>query len=262
MTTKTCPVCGKDFKQRRPSENQTYCSRACAGMTLRSSAEINCAYCGKSMQADRQGGHLKRRKYCSRACSAAARDTRTEIPCSECGTPLSIHKYERDTQKAFYCSRACMGKARSRIRGEDNPTYRGGERLASRMCASCGKSFQFSPSRIHAKFCSKRCKGVWMSAHNKGANHPQYKGGKVKERGRNWQFQRRLALERDGWRCQVCRQKLSRGKMNYGVHHIKPYREFNGDYERANRLLNLITLCRRCHTLVEAGTLDCPQPLL
>jgi predicted HNH restriction endonuclease len=31
------------------------------------------------------------------------------------------------------------------------------------------------------------------------------------------------------------------------VHHLIPYRTFNGDYLAANRLANLISVCRPCH---------------
>jgi predicted HNH restriction endonuclease len=46
------------------------------------------------------------------------------------------------------------------------------------------------------------------------------------------------------------------------VHHIRPYKEFNGNYWEANDLRNLITLCYTCHHKVERSGLPCPQPLL
>lgn len=220
-----------------------------------------CPVCGDVITSDRKS-HLQRRKYCSRKCAGIAQRTRVERPCSECGVTITINAYALATQQAFFCSRKCMGMARSRMVGADNPTYKGGDTVIPDTCAGCGETFYHAPYRKNAKFCSKRCKGIWMSRHITGANHPQYKGGRVKDRGRNWQFQSRLALERDGYRCQICNKSLKRGKGNYGIHHIRKYREFNGDYETANQLQNLISLCRRCHTLVESGKLACPRPLL
>ncbi len=47
----------------------------------------------------------------------------------------------------------------------------------------------------------------------------------------------RQALERDGWRCQVC------GSMqNLQVHHLKLRSQSGSDVEQ-----NLITLCTECH---------------
>ncbi|GAB4269794.1 MAG: ATP-dependent helicase MrfA [Candidatus Promineifilaceae bacterium] len=73
--------------------------------------------------------------------------------------------------------------------------------------------------------------------------------------GPNWQKQRQQALSRDNHTCQVCGAK--EGLLH--VHHIRPFREFgyipgkNNNYQQANQLENLITLCPRCHRQAEAG---------
>jgi 5-methylcytosine-specific restriction endonuclease McrA len=59
-----------------------------------------------------------------------------------------------------------------------------------------------------------------------------WSGGDISYYGPNWLKQRRLARKR---------KELS-------VHHIIPFRSFNGDWERANELPNLICLCEYpCH---------------
>ena len=95
----------------------------------------------------------------------------------------------------------------------------------------------------------------------RGANNINYRGGTIKGRGQNWGHQKRQVLKRDNYKCQICGKKIDRKKWDFGVHHIKPYREFNGDYEAANQLSNLITLCRKCHAKVEMAHLPCPRPL-
>lgn len=40
------------------------------------------------------------------------------------------------------------------------------------------------------------------------------------------------------------------------VHHIIPFREFSlKNYEKANDVKNLVTLCKHCHPRVEVGIL-------
>lgn len=76
------------------------------------------------------------------------------------------------------------------------------------------------------------------------------------DRGPNWDQQRRLARERDGHRCRHCGVG-ERPNRAHDVHHLEPFRTFgyargqNERYLEANRLENLVTLCRSCHQRVE-----------
>lgn len=73
--------------------------------------------------------------------------------------------------------------------------------------------------------------------------------------GPNWRAQRKKALERDGYTCQKCGKKADphRWWKKVHVHHKRKIRlHYDGrtgkiDYENANRLSNLVTLCKRCH---------------
>ena len=76
--------------------------------------------------------------------------------------------------------------------------------------------------------------------------------------GPDWQEQRARARERDGYRCAECGAAETRNRQ-HDVHHRVPFRVFNfipglnrNDLE-ANRLENLVLLCRRCHHRLEAG---------
>ncbi|MDH7473973.1 MAG: DEAD/DEAH box helicase [Anaerolineae bacterium] len=77
-------------------------------------------------------------------------------------------------------------------------------------------------------------------------------------RGPDWDTQRRRARERDGFRCQHCGAP-EKPDRQHDVHHLRPFREFNyvpgqnEAYLEANRLENLITLCRSCHLRAEAA---------
>ncbi len=76
--------------------------------------------------------------------------------------------------------------------------------------------------------------------------------------GPDWQEQRAKTRERDDYRCAECGEAEGRGRQ-HDVHHRIPFRVFNyipglnrNDLE-ANRLENLVLLCRRCHHRLEAG---------
>jgi len=77
-------------------------------------------------------------------------------------------------------------------------------------------------------------------------------------RGPNWDEQRNLARQRDGFRCRHCGTAETPGHPHH-VHHIRPFREFgyvpgrNENYIQANVLGNLATLCPVCHHRAEAG---------
>jgi DEAD/DEAH box helicase domain-containing protein len=76
--------------------------------------------------------------------------------------------------------------------------------------------------------------------------------------GPNWQEQRQKALARDNHRCRTCGATAQPGQGLH-VHHLRPFREYgyvsgrNRNYERANRLDNLLTLCASCHRRAEEG---------
>lgn len=68
--------------------------------------------------------------------------------------------------------------------------------------------------------------------------------------GPDWNKTREAVLDRDCGQCQD-REHQAAGGGELGeslvVHHIKPIKEFGGDYLAANQPENLITLCTICH---------------
>jgi len=75
--------------------------------------------------------------------------------------------------------------------------------------------------------------------------------------GDNWKSQRELARKRDNFKCRSCGSKEADLDRQLDVHHIRPLSEFYSetddemDYESANQLHNLISLCRTCHMKYE-----------
>ncbi|MBI1299017.1 DEAD/DEAH box helicase [bacterium] len=76
--------------------------------------------------------------------------------------------------------------------------------------------------------------------------------------GPNWQEQRQKVRQRDGFCCTECGLPEPH-HTQHDVHHLRPFRTFgyvpglNENYKEANRLGNLVLLCKRCHRRVEAG---------
>ena len=76
--------------------------------------------------------------------------------------------------------------------------------------------------------------------------------------GPNWAQARDAARARDGYRCTQCGAP-ERPDRQHDVHHLRPFRDFgyvpgeNENYREANRLENLVTLCRACHRAAEAA---------
>lgn len=141
-----------------------------------------------------------------------------------------------------YCSKKCGGIGRQKIK----PAY---------ACLNCKSMVPRTRATRRAKFCTRKCALEYIHTHNiKTTPKFPYRGG-------NWREQRKKALIRDGYRCVICGEKYKRNTANIQVHHIRPYREYNGDWREANKTTNLVSLCRNCHIKVEKGYWACPQPL-
>jgi DEAD/DEAH box helicase domain-containing protein len=80
----------------------------------------------------------------------------------------------------------------------------------------------------------------------------------VNDYGPNWQQQREAVRVRDRFRCTQCGAPEPQGRQ-HDVHHLTPFRTFgyvpgfNEAYREANRLENLILVCRTCHQRLETA---------
>jgi 5-methylcytosine-specific restriction endonuclease McrA len=232
---KQCSHCGQGFKPK--NARHRFCCQDCAHPIR------NCELCGKPFRSK-----LHEQTYCSNKCSGEAKRNRVMQVCEYCGNGFEQVKSHADLGLKTFCSHDCYSKSMEiKIKVE---------------CEQCGLIFERPPARISERvFCSHECRYKnWQ-----GENNPNWKTDKVdRGRGDNWDIQRRKVLKRDNKKCQICGYKHSKTKKRryIDVHHIIPYREFNGDWQNANKLSNLITLCRSCHSKVEKGKIPCPQRLL
>lgn len=240
-----------------------------------------CQHCGQSFSRNIKPSDPKQhRDFCSPACRNKARQL-TPVPCPICHNPFKPYKW--NAEKAgykTYCSRQCADKALIGRPPTNPDTFPQSVRdtvfalypttpaqaLANQLGLTPGQ-IQSMAGRLGIKHTSDTYYNLvhqaareYMLVHNPSRKHP-YRIKHKNDRGPNWSSQRQKALLRDGKRCQICGKKVNRTQYDYGVHHIRPFRGFGGDYVSANQLANLITLCRSCHMRVERGSLACPMPL-
>lgn len=271
MTVKSCPICGTFFNTP-PTKNKEHCSKKCRAEAALRRLERPCLQCGKLFYAR----HLET-KHCSKECKIASARTILPATCPICGK-----LFNSKHGKLKYCSLSCRkigakkqtvcencGKAFEQRQCRSHrfcsrECSRVTSKIVACICETCGKEYELSDAYLRkrrSRFCSLECRYAKQSAERRGANNVNYRGGSIPYRGRNWRSQSRLAKKRDGYKCQICGKMVGKNRHDHGVHHIVPYRFFDGDYETANRLSNLITLCGSCHRKVEFGTLACPRPL-
>lgn len=197
--------------------------------------------------------------------------------------PSGTYKHKRVKRKRCVCEwckkefetwesrpgRFCSGQCRTEFAArQPRPKRRNPNKWVDKVCNTCGKGFPADTAQIRlrggGKYCSRKCQGIGTSKRLLKDGGPNYRGGITKTnyiyyRGSNWDSQKRKAMKRDNHECQVCHYQG--GFFNsLAVHHIKPYRLFGGDFESANQLSNLITLCRKHHGLIESGKMPCPKP--
>lgn len=139
------------------------------------------------------------------------------------------------------------------------------------QCSNCGKDKKVYPYRVEKStngrfFCDNKCQGEWWSDNLTGEEHPLYLGdGNWSNKMRStWHVKREKCLDRDNYSCVICGIKQSAHVELYGygldVHHIKPRRKFYKDNDRipdeANKMENLVTVCREHHNKIESGEVE------
>ncbi len=191
---------------------------------------------------------------CSRICSAAYRTkdvTRHTIKCAYCGNEFQVTEHGGGKIRKF-CNMTCL-------RAASKPTHK--------TCEWCGvvsspikwdkKWKRWVPNRT-ARTCSKAC----HKARFTGENSPMWQGGiTAYHRSRNWWEIAEKARIRDKHTCQRCGKKQTENGRKLDVHHIITYHTVN-DAKKANRLSNLVTLCRTCHRKVESAAKNHRQVVL
>ena len=160
--------------------------------------------------------------------------------CEVCGKEFQTKQSHYARRRT--CSVECSGKLR---KGNQNNNFRDAKKEA--VCVICGKAFTYYPSaRSHPRCCSTSCSAIDRSVRFRGEFNPSWAGGYRSCYGPDWVFQSQLARRRDGHACQNCGATEHQLGKRLDVHHIRPFRLHESTTD-ANRLDNLISLCRKCH---------------
>jgi uncharacterized Zn-finger protein len=261
---KKCLNCGKEIYVK-PSqvERKKFCSRTCKTdyqkknpplfwKEMSKKKQVICSFCGKEMF--RKPSEIRNKNFCNRQCRRMYLianghkinqhlKKQVEKTCEVCGQKFSVPKNRELSAK--FCSRHCLGKANGQ---RAKAQYK--KRIIV-ICNNCGSEIEKKLSVVrNLNFCSIQCMGDYYekSGMFTGENSGTWAGGDIEYYGPNWRSQRRKARERDNFTCQDCGITEEEYGQELSVHHIIPFRAFNGDWEKANDLSNLITLCEHpCH---------------
>lgn len=220
---------------------------------------IKCDNCGKEFQKFPSRIKVGGMNFCSRECKTHSQinpDSHIEKVCETCGKTYVVSRFFIEKRNSRYCSKICMYKKFETIRkGSGNPLWV--DKIKT-TCIECGKEFFTRQSALDfgaSKFCSARCKYKYHSKIFRGENHWNWKHGKRSEQehrwyGKDWRTIAESVRKRDNYTCQHCNKKQFIRKLD--VHHIKPFRQFNGNAKEAHKTDNLITLCTSCHKIADS----------
>lgn len=232
--------------------------------------ELICEECGNSYSV--APSRRNSSKFCSNKCKSQHQKEsfsgsgnpswsgghKVELTCDYCSS-----KYDRRSDRAEnsrFCSIECKGFWQSEnLTGEDSHAWDGGP--VNRSCEFCNSDYTVKKSKSDdSRFCSQECLHLWKSENWTGPDCPNWEGGHQKSYGPLWNRKRCKVRERDKV-CRLCDMTIKEHIERYGrkpdVHHIEPIKRFDS-FDEANKMSNLVMLCRACHASVESGKITIP----
>lgn len=198
----------------------------------------DCDQCGADIEVEDCIIEQQEHHFCDRECSSKWQENRVEKECEVCGVVFDVIKFREDT--ATCCSRECRIEKTRLITDEERYNYK----TQSYECKECGDTVERSPSMVCSEdrvFCSDDCFNEFR------------RNGYEQYYGKNWNKQRRKALKRDQYRCQVCGKTPVDLYREPDVHHLKKIEWYKERYDepvwwqKGNRIDNLVTYCQSCH---------------
>lgn len=189
-------------------------------------AQYTCLNCGKGFSDDFRAN--RQRLYCSRECWQSRGKTRTPEDKVAYMKRYTIQKHEAGLCYACmqpavaggsYCEKHLLTLRSNAQRYRQRKRDQG-------VCYQCGKGKPETGKR-YCETCAAKARELSALP----TSYRNFRGGRL------------IALERDGYQCQVC------GVAANVAHHIDGFGM--GSSTPNHALDNLITLCRRCHGSLE-----------
>lgn len=198
---RACAKCGMAFV---PQRNALFCSRECIHASLRK-PPVACPECGILFRQKSNCGQSRNAKqqYCSRQCGAVASGRIRAHPVAFDHPPAPKSCVRCSSRfigrSGLYCSTECR---RLYANEKASLIYR-----TERACCVCGDSFIKPYKSGHKATCSAGCNSLRMAREKRAARS---KRRHAERAATVRKFDPESVLERDGWRCQLCRVKTPR----------------------------------------------------
>lgn len=254
--TLVCEECGEEY-QVRPDrvDDSLYCSPECLHEGRKQRIEATCQRCGDTFEARES---RENPTYCSKECQRASqREEWSEdgnprwdggpvtVECEVCGDAYEV--VPARVEETRFCSYECRIEVlRKNWRSDGNPRWGGG--LVTVECEQCGDEYEVVPARVEVtRFCSRLCYHDYLATQT-GQENPNWQGGVNLYRAlrsqfgdRAWDAIRKREIDDE---CLLCGSE-----MDLELHHIIPLKAGG-----THGAWNLMTLCVRCHGIVEHYT--------
>lgn len=252
-----CPTCGETYKNEHGMRIHHAKAHGKSVAPPATDGDVVCPWEGCDRRfKNRRGVSIHHKRAHGESIAGV------KVECSWCGESAGRREPGHvESHEHFYCSHRCQsmfvsaGKSHDKLSEEEVPQTKA-------ECAVCGDEVNRIPAhfaRVERTFCSAECRSQWRSEYYSGDGHPRWKGGMASYYGWNWSRQRKRALKRDSHECAVCGMSHDDHVDEYDnglhVHHKTPLQSFRDgetfDYETANALDNLVTLCQKHHAVAD-----------
>ena len=248
MPTIKCDWCEEEF-YKKPSRiersERDFCSLDCRNKWVSknhnkmNSDVLKCPVCGEKFDS-----HFARNGHMVKHSEKHKKAMKKRDISGENGPFYGKEHSEKVKEK--------LSRLASKRTGKDNPFYgceHSDETKKELSEFRKGKTWEEVMGEETARKAKKK-----RASHVKGEKNMNWKEGTCPGYyGPNWREQRRKALKRDNHTCQKCGKSKKELGIEPSVHHKVPFRNFGVEnYAEANKLSNLISLCRSCHDKIES----------
>lgn len=228
-----CALCHGQW-DAPPSGKARYCSRGCAAL-----AKVrrwkHCEFCGEVFRRKSPAEEARGEgRFCSHSCRGKATAWRSPAHRAVTKAVEASRSVRRARERAqTYTTRREYWREYNRRRSRE--VYVANYEPVTFDCRECGESYTTSPGEKRSTFCSGACGKRWARRERRRRHGHD---GNYRRRARNYgvpyePISRAKVLERDGWKCGICGEKIDRRAKaphprSKSLDHIIPLSEGGG----------------------------------